>query len=99
MKATRNETKRQTAKPIETVKSGSVAVKIYERSRRTVTGDTRTVWEVADYTQGVRRLLGFKDHTAARAEAKRIAGVIATGNAAGATSPTAKPPALAGRWN
>jgi len=80
MKATRNGTKKQ----IESVKVGSVAVKIYERHRKTVTGGTRTVWEVADYSQGVRQMLGFNDHGKARSEAKRIATTISTGNAAGA---------------
>ena len=71
-------------KRFETEKTGNVVVKIYSRQRRTVTGDTRTVWEVADYRKGVRRMLGFKTNEAAHAEAKRIADALATGNAAGA---------------
>jgi hypothetical protein len=50
---------------------------MHERRRHTITGDTRMVWKVADYSQGVRSLLGFKDHTEARAEAKRIGEPIA----------------------
>ena len=71
-------------KKIESMKVGSVSVKIYERERQTVTGETRKIWEVADYSQGVRRLRGFSDHAEAQAEAKRIATTIASGNAAGA---------------
>ena len=83
MKAS-NEAKPKAERGIESVQVGGVPVKIYERTRRTVKGGTRTVWEVADYSQGRRRLLGFKNHLEARSEAKRIATVISTGNAAGA---------------
>lgn len=68
----------------ESVQVGSVRVKIYERHRRTTKGETRTIWEVADYSSGRRRLLGFSDHGTARKESLRIATALSTGNAAGA---------------
>ncbi len=72
------------ARKIETVQVGSVLVKIYERRRRTANGETRTIWEIADYSHGPRRLLGFSDHAKARQESLRIATAISTGNATGA---------------
>jgi hypothetical protein len=71
-------------KRFETEKTGNAVVKIYSRQRRTVTGDTRTVWEVADYRHRVRRMLGFNGRAAAQAEAKRNADALSTGDAAGA---------------
>lgn len=73
------------AKKVESVQVGSVRVKIYERQRRTVKGETRIIWEVADYSHGRRRLLGFSDHATARRESLRIATAISSGNATGAT--------------
>ena len=68
----------------QTVQVGSVVVKIYTRTRTTTTGETRTLWEVADYTSGVRRLRGFSDHGKAVQDAERIARAISAGNVAGA---------------
>jgi integrase len=73
----------QRSKP-ETVKVGNVAVKLYKRERETVTGDTRTVYEVSDYTNGIRRLRGFTDHSAALKEAERIARQLSSGDAVAA---------------
>jgi hypothetical protein len=39
----------------ERVKVGSVVIKIYQRTRPTLTGGTRTIWEVANYVAGKRR--------------------------------------------
>lgn len=63
------------------VKVGSVTVRIYARSRKTVGGGERTVFELADYSTGVRRLRGFSDEAEAVREARRIAGQLSTGNA------------------
>jgi integrase len=68
----------------ERVKVGSVVIKIYQRTRPTLTGGTRTIWEVANYVAGKRRLQSFSDHTAARAEAQRIAGLLSAGESTAA---------------
>lgn len=69
---------------VETVKAGSVRVKIYRRDRQTASGGTRTIYEVADYSGGTRRLRGFSAHGEARQEAERIARQIASGEATAA---------------
>ena len=63
----------------DTVKVGSVAIKIYKRTRATVTGGTRTIWEVANHVGGRRRLQSFSDFAAARDEAQRIGRLISSG--------------------
>ena len=65
---------------VEKVKVGSVEVRIYARTRETANGE-RTVYELADYSTGVRRLRGFSDRDEAHREAKRIASQLSTGNA------------------
>jgi integrase len=69
----------------ETVSVGNVTVRIYKRSRRTASGKSRTIFEVADYSGGARRLRGFGDHRAALDEADKIARQIASGNNTAAT--------------
>ena len=71
-------------KPVA-VSVGNVTVKIYARKRPTAIGKSRTVYEVADYTSGVRRLRGFTDPAQARREAEKIARQLATGEATAAT--------------
>ena len=68
----------------EQIKVGNVIVKIYKRDRKTAIGK-RTVFEVADYTNGVRRLRGFNDNGVARTEAEKIARQLSSGNATAAT--------------
>lgn len=63
----------------ETVTVGLVTVTIYRRTRPTVIGGTRTIWEVANYVNGRRRLTSFSEHALAIAEAQRIAGLLSTG--------------------
>ncbi len=75
--------KRKRVKP-EAVRVGNVKVAIYQRTRETPQGGTRTVYEVSDYTSGTRRLRSFADGTEARQEARRIATQLATGDAAAA---------------
>jgi len=77
--------KKRTRKKPEVVSLGLVSVPIYKRTRPTVTGDERTIWEVANYVNGQRRLTSFSSHEKAFAEANRIAGLLSTGqsNAAG----------------
>ncbi len=65
----------------ETVSVGNVTVRIYRRDRQTTTGKSRTVYEVADYSTGKRRLRGFTDHKEATTEARRIARTLGNGNA------------------
>ncbi len=62
----------------ETVRCGSVVVKIYSRDKRK-DGKTYTVYEVADYTGGPRRMRSFSDHAKARACAQDIARRLAQG--------------------
>lgn len=68
---------------IETVAAGNARVKIYKRSR-TVAGHRYLTYEVCDYTSGRRQLRGFADHQAARKEARRIAELLAKGDAVAA---------------
>jgi len=68
---------------IETVLVGNARVKIYRRTR-TVAGHKYLTYEVCDYTSGRRQLRGFADHQAARKEARRIAGLLAKGDAVAA---------------
>jgi integrase len=69
----------------EIVSVGNVIVRIYKRKRRTATGKRRTIFEVADYSSGARRLRGFNDHEKAVDEADKIARQIASGNTTAAT--------------
>jgi len=69
----------------EIVSVGNVTVRIYKRTRTTAIGKRRTIFEVADYSNGVRRLRGFNDHQAALDEADKIARQIASGNTTAAT--------------
>jgi integrase len=70
----------------ETVKVGSVVVKIYSRIKRQQLKDggkvfKYRVYEVEDWTAGPRRLRSFNDHGAALKEAERIARQLSTGEA------------------
>ena len=83
----------------ESVKVGSVAVKIYRRQKTIKTRrkdgtevfNTYTVFEVADYTTGTRRFRSFNDRRKAVQEAEKLAGQISTGQttAASMTNPQA----------
>ena len=84
MKANTRSKRNARPKP-EQVKVGNVIVKIYHRDRKTTTGKRRTVFEVADYSNGVRRLRGFTDHGKARKEAEKIASQLSSGDATAAT--------------
>jgi integrase len=75
---------RKAGRKLDTVTIGNVTVKIYQRNRVTTIGGKRTVWEVSDYTGGLRQLHGFNDFTKARSEAERIAGLLATGQSTAA---------------
>jgi integrase len=68
----------------ETVTVGLVTVSIYKRTRPTVTGGKRTIWEVANYVNGSRRLTSFSEHALAIAEAQRIAGLLSSGQSVAA---------------
>ena len=59
------------------VKAGNATVTIYKRTR----GDGTPGFEVADYSGGARKLRSFPDARSARAEAERIARMLATGDA------------------
>jgi integrase len=65
----------------ELATAGNAAVKIYRRERATIKGETRYVYEIADYTTGARKLRGFGKLEKARSEANRIAGQLASGKA------------------
>src|SRR5437867_6849428 len=69
----------------ETVAVGNIMVRIYKRQRPTTTGKSRTIFEVADYTGGGRRLRGFTEHAKARGEAEKIARQLASGDVEAAT--------------
>jgi integrase len=70
----------------EAVSVGNVTVKLYRRRRITANGKKkRTIYELADFTSGVRRLRGFADHGDARNEAEKIARQLSTGDATAAT--------------
>ncbi len=77
--------KRNARSKPETVTVGNVMVRIYKRQRPTATGKRRTLFEVADYTGGKRRLRGFTEHTQARKEAEKIARQLSTGDATAAS--------------
>ncbi|HNC06935.1 MAG TPA: hypothetical protein PLS38_11615, partial [Solirubrobacterales bacterium] len=68
---------------VETARVGNVRVKIYRRVR-TVAGHQYPTFEVCDYTSGRRHMHSFADHQAARKEARRIAGLLAKGDAVAA---------------
>ena len=70
---------KRTKKKQETVTVGLVTVTIYKRTRATVTGGKRTIYEVANYVNGRRRLTSFTEHALATAEAQRIAGLLSSG--------------------
>jgi integrase len=76
-------TRKATRKP-DKVTIGNVSVKIYRRNRTTINGGRRTIWEVADYTGGLRRLHSFSDASKARSEAERIARLLSSGESAAA---------------
>jgi integrase len=65
----------------ETVSVGNVTVRLYRRVRQTTTGKSRTIYEIADYTGGKRKLRGFSDRDKALKEARRIARTLTNGNA------------------
>ncbi|MBC8095201.1 MAG: tyrosine-type recombinase/integrase [Akkermansiaceae bacterium] len=73
------------SKPHTVVKVGNVTVKLYKRTRATTTGKFREVFEVADYTTGLRRLRGFTDLAEAKREADKIARQLSSGDATAAT--------------
>lgn len=85
-----NETKVRAWTPVkgeqyEVATVGNVTVKLYRRRRLTANGKKeRTVYELADYTSGTRRLRSFSDLTKARKEADKIAGQLASGDATAA---------------
>ena len=69
-----------------TQKTGNVAVAIYRREKfHKPTGKRYQVFEVADYSTGVRRLLSFSDPEEATQEAERIGLLIANGETTGAS--------------
>ena len=70
----------KTPRKPEVIKTGSVAVKIYQREK---TGGY-IAFEVADYSSGTRRLRSFADHAEARREAGRIARLLASGESTAA---------------
>jgi integrase len=72
--------KRVTRSKPEKLTVGNVTVRIYKRDRATASGEFRTVYEVSDYSSGIRRLRGFADHMTARLEAGKIARQIASGD-------------------
>jgi integrase len=74
----------QRSKPAK-VTVGNITIKIYKRQRPTASGKCRTVFEVADYSNGIRRLRGFNDGEEARREAEKIARQLSTGDATAAT--------------
>jgi hypothetical protein len=45
---------------------GNVTVRIYKRDRATASGEFRIIYEVSDYSNGIRRLRGFSDHATAQ---------------------------------
>jgi integrase len=77
--------KRKTSSKPETVSVGNVRVKIYQRTRPTLNGKSRAVFEVSDYTSGARCLRSFTHRTDARNEAVRIARQLASGDATAAS--------------
>ena len=63
----------------EKVTVGNISVKIYRREKAGY-----EIFEVADYSQGSRRLRSFNDHDQARDEAKKIARLMAAGESTAA---------------
>jgi len=75
----------------EAISVGNVAVKLYRRRRPTANGKKRrTIYEIADYTSGIRRLQSFTDHGEAWAKADSIAKQLATGDALAASMTNAQ---------
>src|ERR1035437_7546757 len=72
---------RQTEKggKVRSVTFGNVTVDIYTRSKK-VNGYTYTVYEVADFTHGKRRMRSFTILDRAVAEAEAIAKQLSSGN-------------------
>ena len=64
---------------VRSVSFGNVAVDIYSRAKK-VNGYAYTVFEVADFTQGKRRMRSFTKLEKAIAEAERIAKQLSSGN-------------------
>ena len=77
-------------KPWAVETEGNVTVKIYKRDGETARGESRSIFEIADYTSGSRQLRGFNDAAEARTEAKRIASQIATGKTTAASMSNAE---------
>jgi len=77
--------KRATRSKPEIIKVGNILVRLYKRERKTASGKTRIVYEVADYTSGNRRFRGFSDHDEAKREAEKIARQLASGETTAAT--------------
>lgn len=68
----------------ETVKVGNVTVPIYKRIRDKGKPTQRTVFDVADFTSGIRKFRGFSDHGEAVREAEKLARQISSGDATAA---------------
>lgn len=70
----------------QVVKVGNVGVRIYHRTKlHRESGVGYDIYEVADYTSGVRRLRSFSVKSEALAEAQKIARQLSTGEATAAT--------------
>lgn len=70
-----------------TIRSGSVAVKIYRQTRAAERGrEARTFYSVSWHVAGVRRLKQFADLAEAKAEAKMKAEALSAGRSEAATS-------------
>jgi integrase len=86
-----NATKERSWTPVkgeqfEAVSVGNVTVKLYRRNRPTANRKKkRTIFELSDYTSGVRRLRSFTDLGKARKEADKIARQLSSGDATAAT--------------
>ena len=79
--------------PLE-IRAGSVRVKIYRTESRGY-----PLFQVADFSEGRRKLRGFADLTEAKAEAERIATRLATGEVFAAGSGPRSEPLSAARLN
>jgi plasmid rolling circle replication initiator protein Rep len=64
------------------VEDGPVSVRIYKRTKQVNDADY-TVFELADYSEGFRRLRSFSDEEKAVKEAGRIAGLMRKGDSEG----------------
>ena len=83
MKTQNTDSKTSKAWRVEQI--GNATVAIYRRKKRhKPTGKRYPVFEVADYTAGRRRLQSFSDPAKAIGEAKRIGGLLATGETSAA---------------